>query len=103
MSMTDLCLTFVMCISAVVFGKVVEGMLVVKRMEMCGSKSGKVSRKVVISESGEVSLMLISVLSPSYKTAIRVCGQTVHTVATPCKLMCCLHTQNGYGCGLKLA
>ncbi|MEW5299228.1 MAG: hypothetical protein WDW38_005112 [Sanguina aurantia] len=38
----------------VVFGKVVEGMLVVKRMEMCGSKSGKVSRRVVISDSGEL-------------------------------------------------
>jgi hypothetical protein len=38
----------------VVFGKVVEGMMVVKRMEMCGTRSGKPSRKVVIIDCGEL-------------------------------------------------
>jgi cyclophilin family peptidyl-prolyl cis-trans isomerase len=39
---------------AVVFGRVVEGMSVVKRMEQCGSKSGRTSRAVAIADSGQV-------------------------------------------------
>ena len=38
----------------VVFGHVISGMDVVKRMERCGSKSGGVSEKVTISACGEV-------------------------------------------------
>ncbi|KAL1489865.1 hypothetical protein ABEB36_013794 [Hypothenemus hampei] len=38
----------------VVFGHVISGMDVVKRMERCGSKSGKPSDKVIISACGEV-------------------------------------------------
>ncbi|GAB1605918.1 hypothetical protein Ahia01_000874200 [Argonauta hians] len=38
----------------VVFGKVVEGMDVIRRMESLGSKSGKVSEKVTISNCGEL-------------------------------------------------
>ena len=38
----------------VVFGRVVEGLAVLKRMEVVGSKSGKTQRKVVISDSGEL-------------------------------------------------
>lgn len=38
----------------VVFGHVISGMDVVKRMERCGSKSGAVSEKVTISACGEV-------------------------------------------------
>lgn len=38
----------------VVFGKVVEGMDVVSKMEAVGSRSGATSAKVKISESGEV-------------------------------------------------
>lgn len=39
----------------VVFGKVVEGMAVVKRVEACGTRSGKVTRKVVITDCGQVA------------------------------------------------
>jgi cyclophilin family peptidyl-prolyl cis-trans isomerase len=38
----------------VVFGKVVEGLDVVKKMEALGSQSGKTSAKVTISDCGEV-------------------------------------------------
>ncbi|GBL96271.1 Peptidyl-prolyl cis-trans isomerase E [Araneus ventricosus] len=39
----------------VVFGQVVSGMEVVKRMEKCGSQLGKPSQKVVISNCGQLS------------------------------------------------
>uniref|UniRef100_A0A2L2YI73 Peptidyl-prolyl cis-trans isomerase E n=1 Tax=Parasteatoda tepidariorum TaxID=114398 RepID=A0A2L2YI73_PARTP len=39
----------------VVFGQVISGMEIVKRMEKCGSKSGKPSHKVVISNCGELT------------------------------------------------
>ncbi|KAH9361645.1 hypothetical protein HPB48_005202 [Haemaphysalis longicornis] len=38
----------------VVFGRVVEGMDVVKRVEFCGSESGKTSQKIVISNCGQL-------------------------------------------------
>ena len=38
----------------VVFGRVVQGMDVVKKMEECGSKSGKVLKKVTIATCGEL-------------------------------------------------
>jgi peptidyl-prolyl isomerase F (cyclophilin D) len=38
----------------VVFGSVVDGMDVVKKMEALGSRSGKTSKKVVIADCGEV-------------------------------------------------
>merc|ERR1712083_1264359 len=38
----------------VVFGKVVEGMEVVKAMERLGSRSGRVSEKVWIADCGEI-------------------------------------------------
>ncbi|XP_075963194.1 peptidyl-prolyl cis-trans isomerase-like [Anarhichas minor] len=38
----------------VVFGSVVEGMDVVKKMEAVGSSSGKTSKKVVIADSGQI-------------------------------------------------
>lgn len=37
----------------VVFGKVVEGMDVVDKMEAVGSESGKTSKKVVIADCGQ--------------------------------------------------
>lgn len=40
---------------AVVFGRVIEGMAVVKKMEACGSSSGSVNQRVSIAECGEVS------------------------------------------------
>ena len=40
----------------VVFGRVVEGMATVKRMEVVGSRAGKTSRKVVIADSGQVQM-----------------------------------------------
>ena len=40
----------------VVFGRVVEGMMVVKRMEVCGTRGGKPSRKVTIADCGQVSV-----------------------------------------------
>jgi cyclophilin family peptidyl-prolyl cis-trans isomerase len=39
----------------VVFGQVVEGMDVVRKMEDCGSRSGATSQKVVIEDCGEVA------------------------------------------------
>lgn len=41
-------------LSTVVFGRVIEGMDVVKRMEANGSSSGKTKQKVVIADCGEV-------------------------------------------------
>ncbi|XP_069800213.1 peptidyl-prolyl cis-trans isomerase-like [Dendropsophus ebraccatus] len=38
----------------VVFGKVVEGLDVVKKMESCGHSSGKTSKKVIISDCGKL-------------------------------------------------
>jgi peptidylprolyl isomerase len=38
----------------VVFGRVIEGMSVVKAMEALGSRSGKPSKAVRIAESGEL-------------------------------------------------
>merc|ERR1712227_1193432 len=38
----------------VVFGNVVEGMDVVRKVEKCGSQSGKTTEKIVISASGEL-------------------------------------------------
>jgi len=38
----------------VVFGKVVEGMDVVKKIESYGSRSGKTSKKIVIADCGEL-------------------------------------------------
>lgn len=53
---------FFLCVAAtpwldgkhVVFGKVVEGMDVVKQMEAAGSSSGKTSKKVAIASSGQL-------------------------------------------------
>merc|ERR1712222_222106 len=42
----------------VVFGKVLEGMDVVSKVEAVGSSSGKTSKKVVIQDSGELSAEL---------------------------------------------
>eukprot|EP00201_Polytomella_parva_P009695 CAMPEP_0175058522 /NCGR_PEP_ID=MMETSP0052_2-20121109/11892_1 /TAXON_ID=51329 ORGANISM="Polytomella parva, Strain SAG 63-3" /NCGR_SAMPLE_ID=MMETSP0052_2 /ASSEMBLY_ACC=CAM_ASM_000194 /LENGTH=527 /DNA_ID=CAMNT_0016323907 /DNA_START=88 /DNA_END=1671 /DNA_ORIENTATION=+ len=38
----------------VVFGRVVEGLMVLKRMEVCGSKSGKTSHRVIIADCGQL-------------------------------------------------
>ena len=40
----------------VVFGKVIEGMDVVKAVEKMGSQSGKTKKKVVIADSGEIAV-----------------------------------------------
>ena len=40
----------------VVFGKVVEGMDIVKAVEAVGSQSGKTSKKVTIADSGELEM-----------------------------------------------
>ncbi len=38
----------------VVFGKVVEGMDVIREIEKCGSENGRTSKKIVISECGQI-------------------------------------------------
>lgn len=38
----------------VVFGAVVEGMDVVKKIETWGSQSGKTSKKIVVADSGQL-------------------------------------------------
>lgn len=38
----------------VVFGKVVEGMDVIQAIEKCGSESGQTSKKIVISDCGQI-------------------------------------------------
>ena len=38
-----------------VFGKVVEGMAVVKRIEAAGSKSGRTAQRVVVVDCGELA------------------------------------------------
>ncbi len=40
--------------AAVVFGKVEEGMQIVRRMEACGTRSGKPTKAVTIADSGEL-------------------------------------------------
>ena len=40
----------------VVFGKVIEGMDIVKAVEGVGSQSGKTSKKVMIADSGELEM-----------------------------------------------
>ncbi|KAI4389619.1 hypothetical protein MLD38_001825 [Melastoma candidum] len=50
----------------VVFGRVVEGMDVVKAIERIGSSSGRTSKPVVISDCGQLSLWLLFALE--YKT-----------------------------------
>ena len=42
-----------MC-AAVVFGKVEEGMPLVRRIESCGSRSGKTLKPIVIADCGEL-------------------------------------------------
>jgi len=44
-----------------VFGRVVEGLSVAKRMESCGSKSGKTNRPVAILDCGQVGARARSV------------------------------------------
>lgn len=39
----------------VVFGRVKEGMNVVEAMERCGSKDGKTSKQITISNCGQLS------------------------------------------------
>jgi len=39
----------------VVFGQVVEGMDVVKKVESYGSQHGKTSKKIVVDDSGQLS------------------------------------------------
>ena len=47
-------------LAAVVFGRVTEGMEVVKKMEVMGSKSGKPKQSVVIADCGQVSVTLVA-------------------------------------------
>jgi len=49
----------------VVFGKVLEGMDVVKAVEAVGSQSGKTSKKVVIADSGELEMEVEAEPEPS--------------------------------------
>lgn len=46
-----------LCYFAVVFGKVTEGMGVVKRMELCGSQKGNTIKPVTIAACGQVLYM----------------------------------------------
>jgi len=39
----------------VVFGRVIEGMEIVRQMERLGSQSGRVSKRVTIAECGQLS------------------------------------------------
>ena len=39
----------------VVFGAVVEGMDVVKKLEACGTQSGKTTKKIIIADCGQIS------------------------------------------------
>ena len=38
----------------VVFGKIIEGMNIIKEVEKLGSRSGRTSKKVIISDCGEI-------------------------------------------------
>jgi cyclophilin family peptidyl-prolyl cis-trans isomerase len=38
----------------VVFGKVIDGMDVITKVEKCGSDSGKTSKKITIADSGQL-------------------------------------------------
>ena len=57
------------------FGKVVEGMAVVKRMEVCGTKAGKPSRRVIIEDCGQVrELWQAEGLRPRERTGVGGCA-----------------------------
>ena len=55
----------------VVFGQVVEGMDVVRRIESHGSKSGKTSKEVRVMDCGEISAELIDGVSDTAKEVMR--------------------------------
>lgn len=44
----------ILSFSAVVFGRVVEGMGLLKKLDSVGSRSGKPSQRVVVADSGEL-------------------------------------------------
>ena len=58
------------CFFAVVFGKVVEGMALVRKAEATGTQSGKPRQPVLIADSGEVctSYMLYMLLTCSCRS-----------------------------------
>lgn len=51
----DRCFSYRLDGKHVVFGRVKEGMNVVEAMERCGSKDGKTSKKITITDCGQLS------------------------------------------------
>ena len=43
-----------MAVVLVVFGELIEGLGVLRRMELCGSKSGKPKKRIAITKCGQV-------------------------------------------------
>lgn len=79
---------FFMCVKAtphldgkhVVFGKVVENMELVRRMEACGSQSGKTSKKVTIKSCGIVGASTPAIDSSKRQRVEDVGGATVRVI-----------------------
>jgi cyclophilin family peptidyl-prolyl cis-trans isomerase len=51
------CAAAAAAVTAVVFGRVTEGMSVVKRVEALGSQSGKTRARITIADCGQVRLL----------------------------------------------
>ena len=75
---------------AVVFGKVVEGMALVRKAEATGTQSGKPRQPVLIADSGEVCIAHIHPF-------MSLTADTIGTLPHPCIHSCQLHAENAEG------
>jgi len=75
---------------AAVFGKVVEGMALVRKAEATGTQSGKPRQPVLIADSGEVCIARIHPF-------MSLTANTTGTLPHPYNNSCQLHAENAEG------
>ena len=83
--------------AAVVFGRVVEGMKLVRKLETMGTQSGKPRQRVVITDCGEVSLEHSCCLICCLICTCSRAGLLIQLPARPAAVLClgrrlCLHS-----------